>query len=112
MYQAHSLELEDGRISPTAFFLASFFIMFSMPIITLAVSIAIGYAVLGWDFDTYVDQYLFAALFLMVSLQSGRCLLIYVNGYIPTCNQVYTLVAAFNGLMSGAVISPNKLPMY
>lgn len=112
MYQAHSLELEDGRISPTAFFLASFFIMFSMPIITLAVSIAIGYAVLGWDFDTYVDQFLFSALFLMVSLQSGRCLLIYVNGNIPTCNQVYTLLAAFNGLMSGAVISPNKLPMY
>ncbi len=112
MYEAHLLELEDGRISPTAFFLASFLIMFSMPIIALAVSIAIGYAVLGWDFDTYIDQYLFSALFLMVSLQSGRCLLIYVDGDIPTCNQVYTMVVAFNGLMSGAFISPNKLPMY
>jgi len=112
MYQAHLLELEDGRISPTAFFLASFLIMFSMPIIMLAVALAIGFAVLGWDFDTYVDQYLFAALYLMTSLQSGRCLLIYVNGDRTICNHLYVIVACFNGVMSGVLISPNKVPMY
>lgn len=112
MYQAHLLELEDGRISPTAFFLATFLIMFSMPIIMLPVALAIGFAVLGWDFDSYVDQYLFAALYLMVSLQAGRCLVIYVNGDRTICNQLYTLVAAFNGVMSGALISPNKVPIY
>ena len=112
IYDAHKLELEDGRISPTSFFLASFLCLFSVPVIAIAVATAIGYAVLGWNFGTYIDQYLFACMYTMVCLQLGRSLVIYYNGNYRKMEQIYVLYACFSIVMSGALISPNKLPSY
>ena len=111
-FQAHRLELEDGRISPTSFYLASFLFLVSVPVISLAFAIAIGYAILGWGFGNYIDQYLFAAIYLLISFQLGRILIVFSNGAYRIVNNIYVFYQALSFTLSGALMSPNKLPGY
>lgn len=109
-FQAHQLELEDGRISPTSYFLASLLFLVSVPIISLAIALVIGFVILGWDFGSYIDQYLFAAIYLLISFQIGRVLIVISNGEYRIVNNLYVLYQALSFTLSGALMSPNKLP--
>jgi len=111
-YKNHQLELQDGRISSHAYMFATFFYFISMPLAAIAVAIAIGYGILGWDFGTYSDQFLFASLYFLVSHQLGRVLVCYRNGEYRKVDVVYVFYAAYSICLSGALVSPNKLPVY
>ena len=111
-YNDHQVELQDGRISSRAYMFASFFYFMSMPVYSIALGLAIGYGILGWDFGTYIDQFLLACLYFLGSFQLGRVLVLVTDGFFPVVEQVYVLYAAFGILMSGGLISPHKLPPY
>lgn len=111
-YNDHQLELQDGRISPSAYMLASFFFFTSMPVAAIAVGIAIGYGILGWDFGTYPDQFLLASLFFLVTHQLGRAVVIYMDGFYPKVDFIYVVYTAASLVLSGVMVSPNELPVY
>jgi len=110
IYNAHQVELQDGRISPTAFTLSSFLYTISAPFCSIALGVVIGYAILQWDYGTYIDQYLFACLYFIVAYQLGRVLATAFNGVYKNVDELYVLFVAYSILMSGALMSPNKLP--
>ena len=111
-YNDHQLELRDGRISPSAYMLASFCFFTSMPVAAIAVGIAIGYGMLGWDFGTYPNQFLLASLFFLVTHQLGRTVVIYMDGFYPKVDFIYVVYTAFSLLLSGVMVSPSELPNY
>jgi len=111
-FQAHQLELEDGRISPTAYFLASFLYLVSVPVISLAFALVIGYLILGWDFGTYIDQFLLSVIHMLLSFQIGRVLITIFNGSYGKMGKAYAFYKVFSFALSGLLVSPNKLPPY
>ncbi len=111
-YKNHQLELQDGRISSRAYTFASFFCFMSMPVYSIALGLVIGYGILGWDFGTYIDQFLLACLYFLGSFQLGRVLILVTDGNFAITEQVYMIYVAFGVVTSGGIISPNKLPPY
>jgi len=69
---AHLWDLEDKRISPLSFMIASTFQILYVPIITVPFSLMISYAVLGWNWEPFWAASLFVTLVVVCTLQLAK----------------------------------------
>lgn len=109
--ECHGWDLEDNRISPFSYLIASGIHMFAFPIICVVVSFFIFYANSGWNFDSIWDAILFANLLLISNLQFGKVL----NTFMPTYQGVvgvYSVYFYLSVVVSGFFVNPAAIPHY
>eukprot|EP00531_Pseudo-nitzschia_arenysensis_P017630 CAMPEP_0116131588 /NCGR_PEP_ID=MMETSP0329-20121206/9088_1 /TAXON_ID=697910 /ORGANISM="Pseudo-nitzschia arenysensis, Strain B593" /LENGTH=1203 /DNA_ID=CAMNT_0003626033 /DNA_START=45 /DNA_END=3656 /DNA_ORIENTATION=- len=107
---AHRWDLEDKRISPLSFLVASSFQMFYAPIISITLSLAINHAVLGWNWESFVPTCLFMTLMTIVLLQFGKTISAITNQFQIVAG-VFNVFIFLGFVMSGSVVNPNKIPV-
>jgi len=106
---AHLWDLEDKRISPLSYLLASGFRMMYVPIFTTTISLAIGYAVMGWNWEAFWTQNLLIILTTISLLQFCKT----ISAVMPTLEAVSVVfnLAGFVGfILSGLLVNPSKVP--
>jgi len=109
MWVAHRRELDDRRISCLAYYLATLTFTLSMPMLTISISLCIGYFILGWTWQTFLVTYLMTAFHLLVQIQVGRALMVFFRG-----ERIFFFVnlalAFYNILFSGVLAGPSDTP--
>ena len=106
---SHLWDLKDKRISTFAYLIASGFQMMHVPIISITVSLAINYAVIGWDWNTFWAQNMFIIMTTITAPQLGKTIL----AVMPTFEAVSTIfhvLIYFGFVVSRVFINPNKFP--
>lgn len=109
LLQSHIWELEDGRVSCAAFLLSSFLFISATPLASLALAQLVGYLILGWDFNTFVVQYLFGAIYLLVGLEFGCALGALFRGSYSRLAPIFSVYVFVSVVVSGLLVNPNKL---
>ena len=80
IWDMHRSEILDGRVSFSSYMIATMVYQISPALLSLLVSLAIAYGIIGWTFATYVVQFIFSSLYLLVSLEIGRVLCLWYDG--------------------------------
>jgi hypothetical protein len=80
LWKAHKLETDDKRISLFSFQLSTSLFTFSVPIIAVFVSTLVAYFIMGWSFETFIVQFIFVVVHMMLQLQLGRVLVVLFRG--------------------------------
>ena len=109
--ECHGWDLEDNRISPLSYLIASGIHMFAFPVVCVAVSFLIFYANSGWNFDSIWDAILFSNLLLISNMQFGKVL----NTVMPTYQGVvgvYSVYFYLSLVVSGFFVNPAAIPHY
>ena len=108
----HRNDILDRRISVLSFILGTQPYQFAIPNVMMLISLALSYAILGWDFNTLVVQFLFSAIYLLLSSQLGRVLGTYFNGDYSKFSRVYSLIIILTFLLGGTLVNVRKLPRW
>ncbi|CAB9500321.1 transporter G family member [Seminavis robusta] len=111
MWKFHKRELDDLRISLVAFQVSTSMFSFSMPVVSLTLAQAIGYAIVGLDYGSFLNQLLFSVLHLLVALQFGRSLAVLFQGDNPSIVQVFTFYLFLSFLLSSTLVASYKFPV-
>ena len=106
---AHLWDLEDKRVSPLSFLIASGVQMMYAPIIAIPISNALSYAVLSWSWEPFWVTTLFMTLTTIVGLQLGKTISANMSSFQPVA-ALYNILIFIGFVMSGAFISPDKVP--
>ncbi len=107
---AHLWDLEDKRISPLSFLIASSFQMYYVPLITIPVSLALAYAALGWNWAAFLPSALFIILTTIVWLQVGRTLSAKAS-HFRVVAALFNVVVFAGFVLSGTLVNPSKVPV-
>ena len=110
LWRSHKFEMDDKRISPVAFQMATALFTYPIPLMALIVAVAVAYAILRWSFATFVVQCLFAGVHLLIALQLGRVLCVAFHGDFDPVMKVYTTVLLINAVFSSLFVSSHKFP--
>jgi len=109
MLSAHLWDLEDNRVSPVSYMLASGFRMFYIPIISIPPSLALAYAALGWQWKSFWVQNLFSVLTTVALLQFGKTLSAGMKDFRSVASSMN--VALYLGVvLSGTFVNPSTVP--
>lgn len=82
------------------------------PLLSLLPSLAVAYAILGWSFGSFVIQYIFCSLYLIVSLELGWVLCLWYDGDHTRFSKPFALFVILNFLFSGSLVPISKFPPY
>ena len=107
----HKRELDDKRISMVAFQIGTSMFTFAVPTLSLTMAVAISYAIVGLDYQTFLNQVLFSVIHLLVALQLGRALAVLFQGHNPSIVQVFTFYLFLSFLMSSTFVASYKYPV-
>lgn len=107
---AHLWDLEDKRISPLSFLIASGLQIFYAPIVSIPVALALGYAVLGWNWESFWPSSLFVTLTTIVLLQLGKTIAAKANNYRFVA-ALLNLLILIGFVLSGLFVPPSKVPV-
>lgn len=110
LWLSHRFEMDDKRISPLSFQIATSLFTFPGPLMSVLLAVAVAYVILGWSFGTFVVQYLFVGVYLLVVLQFGRVLCVLFSGNFGPVMKVYTTTLLINAVFSSAFIPSNSFP--
>ena len=108
---AHLWDLEDKRISPLSFLIASGLQIFYAPIVSIPVALALGYAVLGWNWESFWPSSLFVTLTTIVLLQLGKTIAAKANNY-RFIAALLNLLILIGFVLSGLFVPPIKVPVF
>lgn len=108
----HRNDITDHRISVHSFIWGTQLYQFAIPTVMMLVSLALGYAILGWTFKTLIVQFLFSNIYLMVSSQLGRVLGTHFDGDYSKFSRVYSLFITISFFFGGTLVSVRKLPWW
>jgi len=111
LLECHVWDLEDKRISPLSYLIASGIHVFYLPIVSVAVSFSIAYACYGWKFDSFWDVNLFSIMLTVSSLQFGKLLNAAMQTY-HAAGGLYALYAYLSLMVAGFTVNPAKVPSY
>ena len=81
MFRYHIWDLEDKRISPFAYLISSTVHLLYIPILSVIISYAIVYGILGWSWAYFWDIFLFGAMTTVATLQVGKVLVVRCGSY-------------------------------
>ncbi|CAB9525181.1 ATP-binding protein [Seminavis robusta] len=110
MWSAHRVEMDDQRISLLSYQLATQTFSFAAPLLSLIVAHILGYAVLGWSFESLAVQILFSAVHLLVALQLGRTICAYFHGDYHKFTRIYSVLIFLCFLFGGLLVPSRQLP--
>ncbi|CAB9502183.1 ATP-binding protein (Partial), partial [Seminavis robusta] len=110
MWSAHKVEMDDQRISLLSYQLATQTFSFAAPLISLIVAHILGYAVLGWSFESLAVQILFSAVHLLVALQLGRTICVFFRGDYRKFSKFYSVFIFLCFLFGGLLVPSRQLP--
>ena len=110
MWRTHRWELDDRRIFVSSFQIASVAFSLSMPLIATVSSLALVYAILGWDWASFPNQTLFGVLFLVVIMTFGRSLILACNGNYTIFMRVYLICIFLFVVFGGFMSTPDQAP--
>ena len=111
-FRAHQFELEDKRVSSIAFLIASAIFAFGIPFVAIILGHSFGYAILGWEWDTFLVQILFAIVYTTAALQVGKTLSVAARGDYTKLTRGYVLFIFLSILFSGFFVNVNNVPEY
>lgn len=112
IWEMHRNEIIDGRVSFVAFMIATSLYQITPALLSLVPSLAIAYLILGWTWATFVVQYIFSCLYLLVSLGIARVLCLWFDGNHIKFSRPFSLYLSNNVLFSGALVPIAKFPSY
>jgi len=107
----HIWDLEDRRISPLAFLIASGVHMIYITVLSTIVAFAIAYGIFGWAWASFWDVVLFSTMLTLTSLQFGKMLCAAIGTYQAVAG-VYSVYIYLGMVVSGFVVNPAKIPSY
>ena len=107
---AHEFEMKDRRLSPFSFQLGTSLLTFSEIVLSAFLGMICVYAILGWSFDTLLQQFLFVNANLVLSLQFGRGLCVLCNGNYGLAMKLYTATLFMHAVFSGLLVSSVRFP--
>ncbi|CAB9502171.1 ATP-binding protein [Seminavis robusta] len=110
MWSAHQVEMDDQRISLLSYQLATQTFSFATPLFSLIVAHILGYAVLGWSFQSLAVQILFSAAHLLVALQLGRTICVFFRGDYRKFSKFYSVFIFLCFLFGGLLVPSRQLP--
>ncbi|KAL7575315.1 hypothetical protein ACA910_001835 [Epithemia clementina (nom. ined.)] len=110
IWRTHRWELDDRQISVSSFQTASIAFSLSMPLLAIVASLALAYAILGWDWASFSNQALFGVVFLTVIIKFGRSLIFLCNGNYSVFMMIYLTCIILFVVFGGLVISPTRAP--
>lgn len=110
MWRDHLFELDDRKISLVTYQLATQSFTFAIPILSLCISLIIGYSILGWSFKMLPVLLLFSTVHLLVGLQIGRTLCVYFRGEYRKFSKYFAIILFLNFIFGGMLVSVEKLP--
>ncbi|CAB9511410.1 Lantibiotic transport ATP-binding protein SrtF [Seminavis robusta] len=110
LWLAHKFELDDKRVSPLSFQMATSLFTFPGPLFSTLLATISAYAILGWSFNTMLNQYLFVGVYLMLALQFGRVLCVLFHGNFGLVMKVYTTTLLVNAVFSSLLVPSTKFP--
>lgn len=105
---AHRWDLEDKRISPLSFLVASSLHMFFEPIIAISLSLPLNYAVLRWNWESFLAFFLFVVLTTIVVLQFGRTVSACTRSFF-VMSTIFNIFVFLGFIMSGSFVNPSKI---
>ena len=110
LWISHKFELDDRRISPLSFQIATSLFNYPAPLVTLFIGVALEYAILEWEYQTYLVQSIFAAVHLLVAFQFGRVLSVLFWGNFGRVTKAYTTVLLYCAVFSSVLVPSHKFP--
>eukprot|EP00984_Skeletonema_dohrnii_P014524 scaffold6114_cov79-Skeletonema_dohrnii-CCMP3373.AAC.4 len=111
LLECHVWDLEDKRISPLSYLIASGIHVFYLPIVSVTVSFSIAFTCYGWKYDSFWDVILFSIMLTVSSLQFGKLLNAAMQTYHAVAG-VYALYAHLSLMVAGFTVNPAKVPSY
>eukprot|EP00984_Skeletonema_dohrnii_P016712 scaffold7470_cov84-Skeletonema_dohrnii-CCMP3373.AAC.3 len=111
-FRAHAFELEDKRVSSVAFLIASAIFAYGIPVVAIVLGHLIGYPILGWEWDTFLVQILFAIGYTTAAIQVGKTLSVAARGDYTKLTRGYVLFIFLSILFSGFFVNVNNVPDY
>jgi hypothetical protein len=108
----HLAELEDRRLSPLAFQLATSTFTFPLPVISIFIGTLPVYGILGWSFNTYFVQVLFSVVHFLIVLQVGKALGVIFRANTGQVIKAFTSLLFLSFLFSSVPLASWKLPSY
>ena len=118
IWHAHKFELADKRYHWLSFLMATHLSLLCMPIGGVMLSVIIAYLVLQWSNDTILIQFIFVALYLLLSQACGRVLALVYDGSYSSFSKGYYVVLMLGSFFSGTLTSISnfsgvlRIPMY
>ena len=109
MWLAHRWEIDDRRIFLLSYQIATLASSLSIPCISTGLSLILSYAILGWDWASFPNQFLFGCVFLLVIISFGRCLSLIFKGKHEFF-KVYLLCIFLNVCFGGLLGNPSQAP--
>mmetsp|Transcript_11945 Transcript_11945/g.25865 ORF Transcript_11945/g.25865 Transcript_11945/m.25865 type:complete len:558 (+) Transcript_11945:1593-3266(+) len=107
----HIWDLEDKRVSPSSYLIASGIQMVYVPILSIVISFSISYAIFEWHWGSFWDVVLFSIMLLVSALQFGKVLIAALSTYQAVAG-AYSVYAYLGLVVSGFFVNPSKVPSY